>query len=71
MHDTEYVQSHVRDAATRSLPSCPKCKALPGDPCRTPGWKTRKPHKEREAWLAELTRPALEQQHSERPEDSK
>lgn len=38
----------ILDAATRVLPPCPKCKALRGDPCRTPMDKITKPHKERE-----------------------
>jgi len=26
------------------LPACPDCRAAKGDPCRTPGDRTRKPH---------------------------
>lgn len=31
-------------AAALKLPPCAKCKALRGDPCRTPAWRTRMPH---------------------------
>jgi hypothetical protein len=31
---------------------CPKCQAAKGDPCRTPNWKTTRPHKERRALKA-------------------
>lgn len=30
--------------AAIGLPACPDCKASRGDPCRTPGDKTRHPH---------------------------
>jgi len=40
--------SPVRDAITRSLPACRLCGAMRGDPCRTPQWKTTKPHMVRE-----------------------
>jgi Zn finger protein HypA/HybF involved in hydrogenase expression len=41
--------SHIMHAAKWNLPPCPKCGAWQGDPCRTPGWQTRAPHKERVA----------------------
>jgi hypothetical protein len=39
--------SHIAFASKHNLPPCPTCKAWRGDPCRTPGWKTRAPHKDR------------------------
>jgi len=44
----------VRDAITRNLPPCPKCKADRGDPCRLPSWRTCKPHKARERLWVEM-----------------
>lgn len=34
--------SNVRNAL--KLPECPHCGSGAGDPCRTPSWRTRKPH---------------------------
>lgn len=39
--------SHIQHAAEHNLPPCPRCSAEQGDPCRTPGWKTCRPHAER------------------------
>jgi hypothetical protein len=39
--------SHTPVSVAVGLPACPDCDALRGDPCRTPGWKTRFPHEGR------------------------
>lgn len=38
--------------ASIRYPACTNCGALKGDPCRTPGGKTRFPHEERETAAA-------------------
>jgi hypothetical protein len=37
----------VWEAAHFNYPDCPHCLSGRGDPCRTPSFKTCKPHKER------------------------
>lgn len=49
--------SHVLHAAQNNLPRCPTCEALPGDPCRTPSWKTRKPHADRGLYYLDELKP--------------
>lgn len=41
------VKSPVASAAVYGLPSCPKCAALAGDPCRRPNGITTFPHRAR------------------------
>lgn len=40
--------------AAIGYPACSNCGALRGDPCRTPGWKTRLPHAARDEAAARL-----------------
>lgn len=36
---------------------CPKCDALPGDPCRTRQWKITRPHKARQpSWAIDAAK---------------
>ena len=56
MTTNRQTASNILDAVQRNLPPCPMCEADKGDPCRTPQYKARKPHKERERLFAKQER---------------